>query len=236
MKGVDYKIIGADGREYGASTLDELRQWVEDGRVAPGTWVWHGQEERWKPASAWPELQWDLPAAPPVLPPEAAVPGLVDAEFPMRAAAFVIDFFLMSALYNLVTMPWAEQIAEMYEAMSRQLAAANPDLMPILRYQALFWGTFLPLRMLYFVGFHGALGATPGKMLFGMRVVRADGEALSVPRALGRYLAEMLSAAALGAGYLITPFHPERRALHDLVAGTRVIRRSIGPAVIQDKA
>jgi uncharacterized RDD family membrane protein YckC len=108
--------------------------------------------------------------------------------------------------------------------------------MPILRYQALFWGTFLPLRMLYFVGFHGALGATPGKMLFGMRVVRADGEALSVPRALGRYLAEMLSAAALGAGYLITPFHPERRALHDLVAGTRVIRRSIGPAVIQDKA
>ena len=76
----------------------------------------------------------------------------------------------------------------------------------------------------------------PGKMLFGMRVVRVDGEALSVPRALGRYLAEMLSAAALGAGYLITPFHPERRALHDLVAGTRVIRRSIGPAVIQDKA
>jgi len=37
-------------------------------------------------------------------------------------------------------------------------------------------------------------------------------------------------------GYLIAPFHPERRALHDLAAGTRVIRRSIGPAVIQDKA
>ena len=69
MKGVEYKIIGADGREYAASTLDELRRWVEDGRVAPGTWVWNGEEQRWQPASAWPELQWDFPAVPPVLPP-----------------------------------------------------------------------------------------------------------------------------------------------------------------------
>ncbi len=236
MKGVEYKIIGADGREYAASTLDELRQWMVDGRVAPGTWVWQGQEERWKPASSWPELQWDLPAAPPVLPPEEERPELVDAEFPLRAAAVVIDFFLIWALYNLMAMPWAEQIGELYEAMSRESAAAKPDLMVILRYNAMIWGALLALRMLYFVGFHGALGATPGKMLFGMRVVRADGEPLSVPRALGRHLAEFVSMAGLGVGYLIAPFHPERRALHDLVAGTRVIRRSIGPAVIQDKA
>lgn len=236
MKGIEYKIIGADGREYSPTTLDELRQWVVDGRVAPGTWVWQGQEERWKPASSWPELQWDLPAAPPVLPPEAVRPELVDAEFPLRAAAFVIDFFLILALYNLVTMPWTEQIRELYEAMSRESEAARPDLMVMLRFHAMFWGTFLTLRMLYFVGFHGVLGATPGKMFFGMRVVLADGEALSVPRALARHLAEFVSIAGLGMGYLIAPFHPERRALHDLVVGTRVIRRSIGPAVIRDKA
>lgn len=236
MKGVEYKIIGADGREYVASTLDELRSWVEDGRVAPGTWVWHGQEERWKPASAWPELQWDLPAAPPVLPSGPAVPALVDAEFPMRAAAFVIDLFLLAALYNVVTMPWVEQIREMHEATMRELESASPDLTVMVRYSLVSWGTFLPLRLAYVVGFHGALGATPGKMLFGMRVVRADGKPLSFPRAMGRFLAEFISMASIGVGYLITPFHPERRALHDLVAGTRVIRRSIGPAVVEDEA
>jgi len=236
LKGVEYKIIGADGREYAASTLDELRRWVEDGRVAPGTWVWHGQEERWGPASSWPELQWDLPAPPPVLPMEVPEPGLVDAEFPMRAAAYVIDFFVMAALFQLVTMPWAEELRALQEASSREWLSENPDLMVMLRFQAIFLGTYLPLRMAYFVGFHGGMGATPGKMLFGLRVVRMDGEPLSFPRAFGRFLAELVSISALFVGYLIAPFHPERRALHDLLAGTRVVRRSVRSAVIQDKA
>jgi uncharacterized RDD family membrane protein YckC len=228
LKGVEYKIIGADGREYAASTLDELRRWVEDGRVAPGTWVWNGEEQRWQPASAWPELQWDLPAVPPVLPPVPAEPGSVNAEFPMRAAAFVIDFFVMAALYQLVTMPWAEEIRALQEASSREWMSAKPDLMVMLRFQVVFLGTYLPLRMAYFVGFHGSLGATPGKMLFGLRVIRMDGEPLSFPRAFGRFLAELVSISALFVGYLIAPFHPEQRALHDLVAGTRVVRRSVG--------
>ena len=228
MKGVEYKIIGADGREYAASTLDELRRWVEDGRVAPGTWVWNGEEQRWQPASAGPERQCDRPAVPPEVPPVPEAPGSVKAECPMRAAAFVIDFFVMAALYQLVTMPWAEEIRALQEASSREWMSAKPDLMVMLRFQVVFLGTYLPLRMAYFVGFHGSLGATPGKMLFGLRVIRMDGEPLSFPRAFGRFLAELVSISALFVGYLIAPFHPEQRALHDLVAGTRVVRRSVG--------
>jgi hypothetical protein len=42
-------------------------------------------------------------------------------------------------------------------------------------------------------------------------------------RALLRYLAEWVSAFSLGAGYLFVAFRPDRRALHDLLAGTRVV-------------
>lgn len=237
MKGIDYKIIGSDGREYAAASLDELRAWIEEGRVGSGTWVWHGEEQRWQPASAWPELKWDFPPAPPVLPPPPEVSALINAEFPIRAAAFLVDLFILAALFSLVTLPWAETYRELQEAALRESAKAakdNPDLMVVLRFYAVFFGTLLPLRLAYVAGFHGALGATPGKLLFGLRVVRMDGEPLSFPRALGRFFAELVSLSAMGVGYLVASLHPERRALHDLVAGTRVIRRPLRSAVVSD--
>ena len=36
----EYKIIGGDGAEYGPASLDELKIWIGDGRVAGSTQVW----------------------------------------------------------------------------------------------------------------------------------------------------------------------------------------------------
>ena len=41
-----YKIIGADGAEYGPVTLEELKSWVLEGRVAKATQVWRGDLSR----------------------------------------------------------------------------------------------------------------------------------------------------------------------------------------------
>lgn len=65
-------------------------------------------------------------------------------------------------------------------------------------------------------------GQTPGKMAAGIKVVTVDGGAVSVGRALGRAGGEYLSALALGLGYLPAAFS-DKRALHDYVAGTRVV-------------
>jgi uncharacterized RDD family membrane protein YckC len=65
-------------------------------------------------------------------------------------------------------------------------------------------------------------GQTPGKMAAGIRVIRADGEKVTVGRALGRAAGEYLSSIVLGLGYVVAAFG-EKRALHDYVAGTRVI-------------
>jgi uncharacterized RDD family membrane protein YckC len=67
-------------------------------------------------------------------------------------------------------------------------------------------------------------GATPGKMALGLKIVRPDGGPISAGRAVGRYFAEILSALTLMIGYMMAGWDSEKRALHDRIADTRVIK------------
>jgi len=73
--------------------------------------------------------------------------------------------------------------------------------------------------------FLGKYSATPGKMALGIKVVRPDGNSISYMRGLGRYFAEILSAVILAIGYIMAAFDKEKRALHDHICDTRVIRK-----------
>ncbi len=68
-------------------------------------------------------------------------------------------------------------------------------------------------------------GATPGKMVLGLRVVRPDGGPVSLGRAIGRYFAKLLSAIILLIGFIMAGFDREKRGLHDILVDTRVIKR-----------
>lgn len=83
------------------------------------------------------------------------------------------------------------------------------------------FGWFFPL--LYATLFHWLWGQTMGKMLVGARVVTIDGAPLSFRRALGRTFAWVLAALPLGAGLALAAL-PDKRGLHDRLAGTRVER------------
>jgi hypothetical protein len=51
-----YKILGADGKEYGPVELGQLKQWVEQGRVNAQTRVQEAGSTEWKPADQVPEI------------------------------------------------------------------------------------------------------------------------------------------------------------------------------------
>jgi hypothetical protein len=51
-----YKIIGADQKEYGPVTGDQLRQWIAEGRMNAQTRVRAEGSETWQPLSAFPEF------------------------------------------------------------------------------------------------------------------------------------------------------------------------------------
>jgi uncharacterized RDD family membrane protein YckC len=73
--------------------------------------------------------------------------------------------------------------------------------------------------------FIARLGATPGKMALGLKVVRPDGGPITAGRAAGRYFAKMISSMILMIGYIIAGFDSQKRALHDMICDTRVIKR-----------
>jgi|RhiMethySRZTD1v2_1073278.scaffolds.fasta_scaffold89381_5 uncharacterized RDD family membrane protein YckC len=68
------------------------------------------------------------------------------------------------------------------------------------------------------------LGATPGKLALGLKVVRPDGGPVSLGRAFGRYFAKWLSTIILLIGYIMAGFDSQKRALHDMICDTRVIK------------
>ena len=68
------------------------------------------------------------------------------------------------------------------------------------------------------------LGGTPGKLALGLKVVRPNGGPIGLGRAFGRYFAKLLSGLILLIGYIIAAFDSEKRALHDMICDTRLIR------------
>lgn len=69
-------------------------------------------------------------------------------------------------------------------------------------------------------------GSSPGKRIFGLRVIRADGGRLTFLRGLARCFAEILSASILLIGYLVARFDGEKRTLHDRICDTLVLTKS----------
>ena len=59
-----YKIIGADQKEYGPISGDELRQWIGEGRVNGQTPVKAEGDATWKTVAAFPEFAAALAASP----------------------------------------------------------------------------------------------------------------------------------------------------------------------------
>jgi len=95
-----------------------------------------------------------------------------------------------------------------------------------------FWTRYIIAQLLgwafaisYATFFVGKFGATPGKMALGLKIVTPEGGSVSYMRAFGRYFAEMISAMLLLIGYIMAAFDDEKRALHDRICGTRVIRK-----------
>ncbi len=89
---------------------------------------------------------------------------------------------------------------------------------------ALSWVVGLVIGLSYAVFFLGKFGATPGKMAVGIKVIRSDGSPITYGRATGRFFAEYLSLFILYIGYIMAAFDSEKRALHDHVCDTRVVK------------
>jgi uncharacterized RDD family membrane protein YckC len=81
------------------------------------------------------------------------------------------------------------------------------------------------LAIVYEATLVGLWGATVGKRALGLTVLRTDGSKVGMWRAFGREFAKTLSYLTLLIGFIIVAFRKDKRALHDLIADTVVVRR-----------
>ena len=214
-----YKIIGADGREYGPASLDELKAWVQQGRVAGFTQVWRSDLGIWAPASQCDEIKASVPNLPPPLSP--ADPSLVSVGFWVRLGAYLVDAILLNLVLSLMFAPFNSKLQGL-------ATGAPPSLEELPKILLLILGLTTVASMLscfYYVGMNWRFGATLGKMVIGAKIVNLDGSPIDFTRALWRYSGEILSWFTLGIGYLMIGLRDDKRGLHDLLAKTRVIYR-----------
>jgi len=97
-----------------------------------------------------------------------------------------------------------------------------------IRSTAMFFGYVIAiiLNWLYFTLFESsAKQATPGKMALGIIVTDLNGNPISFGKANGRYWGKIISALILLIGYIMTAFTEKKQALHDMMAGTLVIKK-----------
>jgi uncharacterized RDD family membrane protein YckC len=94
------------------------------------------------------------------------------------------------------------------------------------------WPYTLPLVLsllvswLYFAGFEcSSAQATPGKMALGLVVTNLNRERISFGRAAARYFCKFLSELILYIGYLMIGFTAKKQGLHDMIAGTLVLKK-----------
>jgi len=166
------------------------------------------------PAAAEPATATVASASPPPPPPlvAAAPPAPLPGGFWRRLLAALLDG-LLSSVAQFALVAALRLVIELGTLHSN----GGTELLLMLG------GTLVSLA--YYVFFTGYNGQTPGKMVLGLQVVADDGGPVGYGRAFWREtLGKFLSSILLLVGYLMVAIRADKRGLHDLIAGTRVIR------------
>ena len=241
---IDTSITDGDRRQ-GPYSIDEIRDFVNEGKIKDETLVWHTGEANWKAWKDFPEA-----SEPPEPTEEELLKQTIEtllqsklnrkryAGFFVRANAFIIDNLILSvvgalflyvmSLAGMLDLNAVSEIVNQYidNPASTELVSKALELPGM----STFFTIWSVVQAIYFIVFHAVWGATPGKKLLRIHVEMANGEKLSWAFSFFRFVASIVTQATLifyGLGYLIVLIDPQKRALHDFIAQTRVVHNAI---------
>lgn len=173
--------------------------------------------------------------------PELWSGNIVFASFYARLAAFLLDFAILLVPLSIVltnvfvltlgdaNMSRAE-LSALVESKGHEAAnmAAIQQRLPRMMNEYLAYGLAAGVVWLTFWYF---FSATPGKMLFKIRIVDSEtGMPPSLKRYIIRYFGLIFSGLMLGLGFFWVQWNKRRRSWHDMMAKTYVVKSASLPA------
>ena len=135
------------------------------------------------------------------------------AGFWIRFWAYIVDMLILSSIGMLLIKP-------IFRLFSLELNDSTWYAPITLITAILFYA--------YFVLMTKFLSQTVGKMIFGIKVVSKDKQALTWGTVLFReWIGRLISIIPLNLPYLAVAFTPKKQAIHDMIADTLVIHEAV---------
>lgn len=150
--------------------------------------------------------------------PKGGSQGVELAGFGGRLVAQIIDGFVAGGFLIAFIILGAVIVAVM--------GPKPNDLTPVLILLAMYGLGIVAVIGYNVITISSSWQATLGKLAMGIKVTDLDGRPLSVGRSLGRELSKfcITGAIPLAIGFLMALFTERKQALHDMIAGTLVVR------------
>lgn len=174
------------------------------------------------------------PAPPSMASAPAAAPRRY-AGFWIRLVAALVDGLILGIPFWIIVAS-VIGMSGGFAMMLRRLpqGSAPPDprevmavMAPLFGVFLLGWFAFLIVEWLYYAGMESsARQATIGKSVMSLRVTNYEGKRISFGHATGRFAGKVLNRfIPLGIGFIMAGFTEKKQALHDLIAGTLVVKQ-----------
>lgn len=148
------------------------------------------------------------------------------AGFGRRILAYWVDFLILLPIGLTIQQMLGENPFAMfqYETLEQLRQAQQSGTNTILTFVSLAIGVAYSLIM--WVNYDGA---TPGKRLMAIKIIKSDGSKLTYPAAFLRYIGYFVSVFVFGLGYLWMIWDKKKQAWHDKIAGTVVVKTDAQP-------
>lgn len=151
-------------------------------------------------------------------------PTVKYAGFWLRFVAFIIDAIVLGFIGFAVTIPFMASIP-----LGTFMHGGPPrpeDWAPLVgMFGRLALARFVINWLYYALLESSAWQATLGKKALGLEVTDLQGRRISFGRASGRFFAKILSTIILFIGFFMIGFTSRKQGLHDIIAGTLVLRK-----------
>jgi len=148
--------------------------------------------------------------------------------FWLRLVAFIIDAIFIS----IVTLGAVTIVTEVRVLLGvpAGLSAGRYGVEVLRRSRPLIFLIIMVVPWLYWALMESSSHqATLGKMALGLNVTDLKGERLSFGRATGRYFGKFVSELILYIGFMMAGWTAKKQALHDIMAGTLVVKKQSLP-------